>query len=91
MTALQALPNTVCPLCGGANACAPAREGRLDVPCWCTTAAIDPAALARVLPDLIDKACLCPRCAAGVDRDHAGGASPPPVAARSSSSARSKS
>lgn len=64
---LTALPNTRCPLCGGANDCAPASTGRLDVACWCTTAPISPEALARVPPELINKACLCPRCAAGIN------------------------
>lgn len=63
---MQALPETQCPLCGGANQCAPAQTGRLDVECWCSKAAISPAALARVPTDKINKACLCPRCAAGV-------------------------
>ncbi|HCT39928.1 MAG TPA: DNA or RNA helicase of superfamily II [Moraxellaceae bacterium] len=64
---LQALPETRCPLCGGANQCAPAQAGRLDVECWCSKAVISPAALARVPADKINKACLCPRCAAAVD------------------------
>jgi hypothetical protein len=66
---MQALENLVCPLCGGANQCAPARAGHFDVPCWCTTAAINPEALARVPAHLVDKACLCPRCAAGLPPD----------------------
>ncbi|HEX5362312.1 MAG TPA: cysteine-rich CWC family protein [Fluviicoccus sp.] len=66
---LTALPNTRCPLCGGANDCAPASTGRLDVTCWCTTAAISPEALARVPAELVNKACLCPRCAAGMNAD----------------------
>lgn len=63
---LQALPNTLCPLCGGANECVPASTGRLDVECWCSKTAISAAALARVPAELINKACLCPRCAAGL-------------------------
>jgi hypothetical protein len=66
---LAALPNTRCPLCGGANDCTPAATGRLDVACWCTTAAISPEALARVPAELVNKACLCPRCAAGMNAD----------------------
>ncbi|QSI75546.1 cysteine-rich CWC family protein [Niveibacterium microcysteis] len=60
---MKALPNTVCPLCGGANSCAPAQAGRLDVECWCTKTIISPDALARVPAELRNKACLCPRCA----------------------------
>ena len=66
----QALPNTLCPLCplcGGANQCAPASAGTLDVECWCTKAVISPEALARIPADLVNKACLCPRCAGGVN------------------------
>lgn len=60
---MKPLPNTICPLCGGANHCAPASLGTLEVECWCTKVVIDREALARVPADSIDKACLCPRCA----------------------------
>lgn len=63
---MNALPTTLCPLCGGANRCAPASAGGLDVACWCTQAVISPEALARVPANLVNKACLCPRCAAGL-------------------------
>lgn len=63
---MQALPHSLCPLCGGNNQCAPAAAGHFDVACWCTTAAISPEALARVPAELVNKACLCPRCAAAV-------------------------
>lgn len=63
---MDPLPNTICPLCGGSNQCAPATLGRFDVDCWCRTTPISPQALARVPPELKDKACLCPRCAKGV-------------------------
>ena len=63
---MRPLPNTRCPLCGGANACAPAQAGTLDVECWCKTAPISAEALARVPPDQVNKSCLCPRCAAGL-------------------------
>lgn len=64
---MPALPHTACPLCGGANQCTPAQAGRLDVECWCTRASISPQALASVPADLVNKACLCPRCAAGLN------------------------
>ncbi|TDU32447.1 cysteine-rich CWC protein [Panacagrimonas perspica] len=64
---MNPLPNTVCPICGGSNQCAPASTGTFDVECWCTTASVSAEALARVPADLIDKACLCPRCAAGLN------------------------
>lgn len=61
------LPATTCPLCGGPNHCLPAASGSFDGECWCQSATISPAALARVPAELVDKACLCPRCAAAVD------------------------
>lgn len=64
---MEPLPNTVCPVCGGSNHCAPAAAGTFDVECWCTKAIIRPEALARVPANQIDKACLCPRCAAGLE------------------------
>jgi len=64
---MKAMPNSTCPLCGGANQCTPAASGTLDVECWCMTASISSEALARVPADLVDKACLCPRCALGLD------------------------
>lgn len=63
---MKPLPNRACPVCGLANECAPAREGRFDVACWCTGVTISPEALARVPADAVHKACLCPRCAAGL-------------------------
>ncbi|TAK96949.1 MAG: hypothetical protein EPO09_05130 [Aquabacterium sp.] len=74
----QALPNHVCPLCGGANQCAPAKAGHLDVACWCTTTPISPQALALIPPDLINKACLCPRCAGGLNLPDKDTSSPVP-------------
>ncbi len=57
------LPNLICPLCGGSNECAPAKAGNFDVECWCKSATISPEALQAIPADLINKACLCPRCA----------------------------
>jgi hypothetical protein len=59
------LPDLTCPLCGGANQCAPADTGSFETDCWCRTADINPEALARIAPEAVNKACLCPRCAAG--------------------------
>lgn len=64
---MSALPHAVCPLCGGANRCAPAASGTLDVPCWCTRATVSREALERVPAEWRGKACLCPRCAGVVD------------------------
>ncbi|HTN30836.1 MAG TPA: cysteine-rich CWC family protein [Pseudomonas sp.] len=61
------LPHQRCPLCGGANQCTPAATGHFDGECWCTQVIVSPEALQRLPPDQIDQACLCPRCAAGVE------------------------
>lgn len=53
-----------CPLCGGPNGCEPARQGRQDVPCWCTLVTFSPELLAQVPSHLQRKACICARCAA---------------------------
>ncbi|MDH1007554.1 cysteine-rich CWC family protein [Pseudomonas nicosulfuronedens] len=55
-----------CPLCGQSNRCTqadPALEGQS---CWCFSTRIDRNALERIPPELVDRACLCPRCAAGL-------------------------
>jgi len=57
-------PNLLCPLCGGANACAPATSGRFDTPCWCRAATFSAALLARVPAPLQGVACVCAACAA---------------------------
>jgi hypothetical protein len=57
----------VCPLCGGANQCAVADSGEASSACWCFKVSISKQALAEVSAKQIDKACLCPRCAAGID------------------------
>ncbi|MEO8310453.1 MAG: cysteine-rich CWC family protein [Caldimonas sp.] len=56
-------PHLICPLCGGANACAPAQSGRFDVACWCTTASFDAGLLARVPEALRGVSCICSACA----------------------------
>lgn len=65
----QATPlmHLTCPVCGGANQCAAAATGTVDVACWCTQVTIDAAALARVPAQARNRACLCPRCAGWVD------------------------
>jgi hypothetical protein len=55
--------NLVCPLCGGANACAPARTGGFDEACWCRDATFSAALLARVPEALRGVACVCAACA----------------------------
>lgn len=55
---------SVCPLCGGPNACAMA-AGETDEPCWCTQVVIDPRVLDRIAPEQRGIACVCAACAAG--------------------------
>ncbi|WP_074467476.1 cysteine-rich CWC family protein [Pseudomonas flexibilis] len=61
------LPLQRCPLCGGANQCAPAAAGHFDAECWCRQVTVSPEALQRLPPDQVDRACLCPRCAVGFE------------------------
>lgn len=58
-----------CPLCGAPNRCAmeAARStGQPQPDCWCTRVVIAPEVLARVPAAAVDRACLCPACAAGL-------------------------
>jgi hypothetical protein len=64
-------PHLLCPLCGSANACAPARSGRFDEPCWCRAATFSAALLARVPEPLRGVACVCAACAAADTGPHA--------------------
>ena len=74
-------PNLRCPLCGGANACAPAASGRFDEPCWCRTATFPAALLARIPAPLRDVACVCAACATAAAGPH-GDDFPAPANAR---------
>lgn len=58
-----------CPLCGQSNRCSQADPALEGLPCWCFSTRIDRNALDRVPPDLVDRACLCPRCASGLKDD----------------------
>jgi hypothetical protein len=49
-----------CPLCGNANECAMAGPAEK---CWCFTAIISEAVLARVPDEARDLVCICARCA----------------------------
>ena len=57
-----------CPLCGGPNACAVAKSGDDEKPCWCRQAAISKEAIARVPLELRGVACICPQCAAVTEK-----------------------
>ncbi|HSC64035.1 MAG TPA: cysteine-rich CWC family protein [Caldimonas sp.] len=62
--ATRPAPSLRCPLCGGANACAPARSARFDTPCWCEGATFPAELLARIPAPLRGVACVCAACAA---------------------------
>ena len=53
----------VCPLCGQANDCG-AVEGRSE--CWCFTATVPEAVLARLPESERDRRCVCQRCASSI-------------------------
>jgi len=73
---MSALPDTsasigtasLCPLCRRANGCALAAAAggqAVATPCWCVTAAMAPAALARASAIDGGAACVCAACATG--------------------------
>ena len=59
------LPAPACPLCGQPNACAAARTGSFDTPCWCADVTFTPALLVRVPEAQRGTACICRACAEG--------------------------
>lgn len=75
---MKALANHECPLCGGANECASALAGTLNVECWCSKTTVSAEALARVPAEQRSKACLCPRCAVGYPPSTGEAADPAP-------------
>ncbi|WP_108099383.1 cysteine-rich CWC family protein [Pseudomonas sp. GV071] len=56
----------LCPLCGQRNRCSQVDPTSNGEACWCFSAPISAAALARLSAEQIDKSCLCPNCAKGV-------------------------
>ncbi|MEH6367790.1 MULTISPECIES: cysteine-rich CWC family protein [Pseudomonadaceae] len=64
---MQTAQTDLCPLCGKANQCSLAATTEPAAPCWCFSTPVSKAALARVPAEQIDKACLCPNCAAGLE------------------------
>ena len=54
---------SICPLCGEPNGCAIV-EGKSE--CWCFTATVPEAVVARVPDDDRNRRCICQRCAASV-------------------------
>jgi hypothetical protein len=63
MNTPHALPNTLCPICGRANQCAPAASGDLGAPCWCRQATFSAELLATVPEAQRGLACICAACA----------------------------
>ncbi|MEH6565781.1 MAG: cysteine-rich CWC family protein [Halopseudomonas sp.] len=63
----------LCPLCGGTNQCALAAATEPAAPCWCFSATVSKAALASLPVEQINRACLCPRCATGLESSLARG------------------
>jgi hypothetical protein len=64
---MQTSQTDLCPLCGNANQCALATASEAAAPCWCFSTSVSKAALARLPAEQIDKACLCPNCAPGLE------------------------
>ncbi|UHJ65232.1 cysteine-rich CWC family protein [Melaminivora jejuensis] len=74
---------TCCPLCGQPNTCA-ITAGLPAQGCWCMSAPVSRAALARLAPEQRGRACICPACAQGAAApvaDKIGPAPPPPSSA----------
>jgi len=67
-------PEPLCPLCGAANQCAPARCGSFAVACWCREARFSAEMLARVPAARRGIACVCARCAQAEPMEHDDGA-----------------
>lgn len=53
----------LCPACGQPNRCAQAASDSPVTHCWCFEVDVKPQALQDLLPEALDRACLCPRCA----------------------------
>jgi cysteine-rich CWC protein len=60
---MKAQPKSVCPVCNGANDCAPARTGNLATPCWCAEMSIGDAVMGRVPEHARNRSCVCSTCA----------------------------
>tara|TARA_R110000764_G_scaffold49780_1_gene109921 strand:+ start:41473 stop:41694 length:222 start_codon:yes stop_codon:yes gene_type:complete len=63
---MQPTQTELCPLCGNTNQCSLADGAENTAPCWCFGVTVSQEALAQIPPEQINKACLCPRCAAGI-------------------------
>lgn len=52
----------LCPLCNASNQCGINEYNNSKEQCWCVSASITPALLARVPEALINKSCICQSC-----------------------------
>ena len=69
MNPLDPLNPSLCPLCGGANACQLCSPAAYKGACWCARMEIPAALLARVPEPLRDRACICQSCLEEFHRD----------------------
>jgi prepilin-type N-terminal cleavage/methylation domain-containing protein/prepilin-type processing-associated H-X9-DG protein len=76
MSRIAAINPRQCPLCGGPNDCQLCSPDAPKGPCWCTRVEVPDALLARVPEALRNRACICRKCIASFQREHA---IPPPV------------
>ncbi|OQW88065.1 MAG: hypothetical protein BWK72_09955 [Rhodoferax ferrireducens] len=63
----QALPASLCPICGQPNACAMETErvtGIQQPPCWCTEVSFSQALLDQIPAAARNTACVCAACVA---------------------------
>jgi hypothetical protein len=63
---MQPSPTELCPSCGNANQCSLADGANTSAPCWCFAVTLSEHALAKIPPEQLNTACLCPRCAASI-------------------------
>lgn len=63
---------SLCPLCGGSNACAMTQADGAQPECWCMKVKIGSDVLAKVPEPAGGAACICARCAAGILPGHSG-------------------
>ncbi len=66
-----------CPLCGQSNDCQLCTDAAYKGPCWCAMAKIPDELIARVPPDLQNKACICRACVTAFHRERTDGSHQP--------------
>ncbi|WP_437884394.1 cysteine-rich CWC family protein [Pseudomonas sp. LRF_L74] len=58
-----------CPLCGALNTCAQSDQDEPVDDCWCFHTTVASQSLQALLPEDLDRSCLCPRCAKASERN----------------------